>query len=794
MVFRLALILFLFLGLSFVNVIAQVANVERQVDAYRSISELQDLNLSHEPGIYAKSITLSIKGNRDAYIFELLTEKNVRVFSDTISIKKPSILKIRKKNIPNSASYVGYYLANFSCSLPIVALVVEDSAFFPPNGIYEGTVEASNAAEATSDGEPTAIVKGKAWEKKPITAYAQFIFNHKMQDELQLDLKTYGGMTLGWKEKSLQLSARKEKHGRGKIKVKLFEDLPNREFQHVVLRTSGNDQGLTRLKDRSLSHLAADLRLDIKASRAAVIYINGIYWGIHNLREKINEDYFKERFNWKEGEFIELQGSGFDDVEFNKTFKFIENNVFTDHFSDELNQKIDIENLFNFQIFQTFINNPDYRGNIRFYKHNEGLWKWIVYDTDLGCNYDFMHLNFIADRLNPQSRYWYNPQYATVLMETILKNETLRNRFINQYAFLLSSVLRPANFQQKVDRNKKQIEPEIERHFLRRGRIYWENRESWEQNIYTLKHYFNDRYKNVYTHLAYAFNLEPSFFRLSVEQNYSHFNGLSMNGSSLRVNSLDGLFFKQIPIEIEAVNSNHLYSFVKWSDGKTQRKRLLDNTINLKAHFAHKKKSPINGRIAFRRYYVHNNWKNALLFCTIINNSADTIDLKSMHLYEDLLGDSITLNAQRLSPGEELVFTNNPDLFVKLTGNKKLKIVSFLTQRSFINEAQFCLIDAQNKWVDSLYFSISDSMQIDHAGFLVEKIKDEISIKEYKIKELKKLRFSNPINKATFNKSILNAHWIIIALVFILIITLFLGWYLRSKRKKYASQKQSRVS
>ena len=52
---------------------------------------------------------------------------------------------------------------------------------------------------------------GRAWQKEPIRAFAQFFIGNKMRDELALDVKTYGGMTLGWKEKSLQLSARKRK-------------------------------------------------------------------------------------------------------------------------------------------------------------------------------------------------------------------------------------------------------------------------------------------------------------------------------------------------------------------------------------------------------------------------------------------------------------------------------------------------------------------------------------------------------------------------------------------------------
>ena len=52
--------------------------------------------------------------------------------------------------------------------------------------------------------------------------------------------------------------------------------------------------------------------------------------GIHNLREKVNGDYFKYRYNWKKGEFIEIQGSGFKDPVYKSLITYVRS-----HYSDE---------------------------------------------------------------------------------------------------------------------------------------------------------------------------------------------------------------------------------------------------------------------------------------------------------------------------------------------------------------------------------------------------------------------------------------------------------------------------
>ena len=170
------------------------------------------------------------------------------------------------------------------------------------------------------------------------------------------------------------------------------------------------------------------------------------------------------------------------------------------HFNDsdyveQMNERIDVESLFNFNIIQTYISNPDYRGNIRFYKHKDGKWKWVLYDTDLACRHDFVNRNFIRDRTFPSSRYWYNPNYATVLLNSMLKNETFKKQFANQYCYLLSTYLSTKNFHDKFDLNKAIIEKEFPIHAQRRGNLYRESVKNWNSKYKRILQYFSKREK-----------------------------------------------------------------------------------------------------------------------------------------------------------------------------------------------------------------------------------------------------------------------------------------------------------
>lgn len=732
---------------------------------FNSLKKCKGLELSHKPGVYGAAIILEIATPNQAKI-ELITNGVSKIVSDSIRIDSPSIIRISfKDDNARIVNFVGSYIVNKSHELPIVSLIVDHDDFFPDKGIYVGTMKQSDSISEH------VITSGKAWKKKPITAFAQFFFYDELVDELELDLKTYGGMTLGWKEKSLQLSARKEKHGRSKIKIKAFPNLPHREYQHIVLRTSGNDQNKTRIKDMSLSLVADEINLNTKDSRPSVVYINGVYWGVHNLREKVNKDYFQYRYGWSKDSFIELQGSGLHNSNFKSLFNFVNTKYNSVDFVERISDSIDVENFFNFNIFQTFISNPDYRGNVRFFKPNGGKWKWVVYDLDLGTGHPFLTRNFIQDRTVPIAEYWYNPPYAVNMLKHILMNDDLKSKFIVQYTYLLASKLRAKNFHDKIDYSVDLIKNELQHHFLRRDRIYNESMESWNKNIDYLKEYFDKRANSALEHLRKTFNLGGTQL-VNVSQNMLHFDGLTINTSDVFTNEISGRFFEEYALELVALDKNHLYRFVEWSDGVKDAKRIIDlrnDSVNLIARYEHLKPSE-NKNIEFKKFYIRHHSKQGLIFLTLINTSSKNQQLESIQLFEDESGWSMGLSNLSLKPGEEIVFTNDCELFSQFVTNSSLQVHNFTAEINFLNSAKFVLLNKEG-WIDSLQFEISDSLLIMHSSYLVEKNLQEISVVQKKSKHLNEITFGM-IGGITGEKKQTNLLWYFICGSVLLIIVI----------------------
>ena len=66
----------------------------------------------------------------------------------------------------------------------------------------------------------------------------------------------------------------------------------------------------TLMRDAMMQRLVRETDLDTQAYRPAVVYINGEYWGLYNLREKVNEDYIISHHEMAPGNTDLIEGYG----------------------------------------------------------------------------------------------------------------------------------------------------------------------------------------------------------------------------------------------------------------------------------------------------------------------------------------------------------------------------------------------------------------------------------------------------------------------------------------------------
>ena len=203
-----------------------------------------------------------------------------------------------------------------------------------------------------------------------------------------------GDYSLDMPQKSFKFRS-KSLYGSKTFNAKLFPDRDYTEYKGFVLRNSGNDC------QQHLIDLCADDMMELcgqtiahQAWKPYAVYLNGIYWGHMNLRER-TDVYMIAQF---EGmpltdakKITLLQGSGSAKNGSNKEFKAMRTKIKEGNPAKNAEDlqyildNVDVDNLFEYMAFEMFFGNSDI-GNTRYYKTNEpgSKWKWVLYDVDYG--------------------------------------------------------------------------------------------------------------------------------------------------------------------------------------------------------------------------------------------------------------------------------------------------------------------------------------------------------------------------------------------------------------------------
>jgi parallel beta-helix repeat protein len=377
-------------------------------------------------------------------------------------------------------------------------------------------------------------------------------------------------------QKSLRLFAR-NKYGSPHFNHQLFSDRDNTYFSSLVLRNGGlPDFSHSMIRDGLSQTLISDnMTIDYQSYRQAVLYINGAYWGIYNIREKQNEDYLEanrgidpNNINMLEGPYGSvIEGSNED---YHLLQDFMANNNLNDPDNYAfLEGKIDIDNYIDYQTAEIYMGNYDWPGlNIKFWNENKhsGKWKWMLFDLDAGFGlwstygYSMIHHATRTDGPN-----WPNPPGSTLFFRNMLTAQTFKNRFVQRYAAHVNTTFTPERIVSLMDSLKTNIESEMPSHIAR-----WKDCGSsdgtcvqsmaeWEEEFNTIYDFAVLRPQFTQENFMDELNLSGIFNLFTLA-----FNGhIEINDVPLPSGLFQGSYFKNIPFHAKAVPDLG-YKFVGW--------------------------------------------------------------------------------------------------------------------------------------------------------------------------------------------------------------------------------------
>lgn len=380
--------------------------------------------------------------------------------------------------------------------------------------------------------------------------------------------KIYGNWSRANAQKSMAFYCRKG-YGAEYFKYKIFDERPYDEYKDIVLRNSGNDWNNTMFRDGLMTGLTLGMNLDQQAFRPATFYLNGEYWGILNIREKINEHMIALHHDVDPDEVSILEGNGNVVIGTNTDYLTMMNYLAQNTLSVPANYAkmhdwIDVSSFIDYYASEIFFRNHDWPGNnIKYWKTNDsgGRWRWILFDTDFGMgiwnSQPSENTLELATATNGPS--WPNPPWSTLLFRRLLENSEFRNQFVNRFADLLNSRFSVENVYKAIDKKKELIVDEIGKHYQKWNTDQYNN---WYSNVQAVINFANGRPSNVYNHIRQKFNFQnPQNItaRADSTQGYIQLNSLKLTKFPWK-----GAYFPDVPVSLTAVPLAG-YRFVKWN-------------------------------------------------------------------------------------------------------------------------------------------------------------------------------------------------------------------------------------
>jgi len=596
-------------------------------------------SVSLAAGFYSGTqvVTASVAGNASIFY---TTNGNVPTMRDypyqsPITIDTTTVLSFRAFSnggkLPGKTIKNTYFIDEEAFSLPVISISSDENNLWDDStGLYAYGVNANGMYP---------FFGANFWQKWERFSHIEY-FDASQQKQFEADfgLKIHGNWSRGQEQKGLRVDL-DHKYGFSTIDYTLIPDKPQlTKYRAFNLRNGGNDFFGSRFRDALMQRNMRHTNVDYMAYSPVVVFLNGDYWGLYELREKMDQQYL--RFNHGANpDAVDLISydhnlgfqvhNGDDSAFYDMLYRITATDPNDDAaFFEVLNNHLDIANYTDYFATEIFYANSDWMGewtnNIKCWREKKAgtKWRYMLWDLDYGCG--FIHPDGNMAMSKPKDLMWNRARRPIITNEhakifnQAISNRKFRNYFLNRFADLMNTTFKRDTFEQHAHQMRDEIEPSVARHHQRWGG----NLQSFHNTIDSMIWFVDERTQYVYQNAIAEFGLNKTTeIVLNVQPEGA--GKIVINTITPQVLPWRGVYFDGVPVVLKVLPENG-FELDHWTPNKLMQQSTLDSfAINLSVNdtftAVFKKKETISG--------IGNN-KNADKSSYQLFNLADEWNLK----------------------------------------------------------------------------------------------------------------------------------------------------------------------
>jgi gliding motility-associated-like protein len=392
------------------------------------------------------------------------------------------------------------------------------SSFTETNTYFINVNHTVPVVSVCSQGVYSLVANGSQNPPNRIGSFELFEQDGTFIDESEGDFNKHGNDSWAYAQRGFDFICRDQYGHNGDLEHEIFPEKDRDEFQRVILKPGASDnypfeQG-AHIRDAFIHTLSirADLKLDERTWRPAVVYLNGNYWGVYEIREKADDhDYTDEYYDQNKFNLQYLKTWGGTWQEYGApnaqpSWNALRNYIMANNMGNPTNfnyvdSLLSWKSLADYFMINSYTVNQDWLNwNTAWWRGldtngNHKKWGYALWDMDATFGH---YINYTgipdpsanADPCNAENLPNPGGQGHTDILEKLInENPEVEQYYITRYIDLINTSFSCVSMLALLDSMVNEIEPEMAAQCAKWGGSY----NGWQSRVTQLRNFINQR-------------------------------------------------------------------------------------------------------------------------------------------------------------------------------------------------------------------------------------------------------------------------------------------------------------
>ncbi len=386
-------------------------------------------------------------------------------------------------------------------------------SFIETNTYFVDDTHTISVLSISGSGLPNLL--GGSWGAEPQGHFEYFDANQVLIHEALGEYNKHGNDSWAYDQRGVDFIVRDQFGHDYAVHDQIFPNKTRTEFQRLILKAAANDnypfEDGAHVRDSYVHTLSqrAGMEMDERTSKFCIIYMNGQYWGVYDMREKVDDNDFTQ-FYYNQGrkwiDFIKTWGATWAEYGDMTDWNTLHNYIITNDMSvqanyDYVTSQLEVESLVDYIILNTHVVCSDWLNwNTAWWRGRnpdgqKQRWRYALWDMDATFGH---YINYTgvpdtgpqADPCDPEELDSFgDPEGHVEMLTSLYENDDFYNLYINRYADLNNTYFTCEYMEGLLDEMVAEISPEMPRQIARWGGTM----QGWLDNVEDLRAFIQTR-------------------------------------------------------------------------------------------------------------------------------------------------------------------------------------------------------------------------------------------------------------------------------------------------------------